>query len=271
MRGLQGYVTHKDGSCERKKAGPKEKPAKLLICPYCGKVNVDRYRYRQGYCVDCGRIYENFRKLDPSSPRYLEYALYYNAMKKKGCKTPPFILKEGAEMTMETEKTCKQCGKTKTVDNFRKNPARGKGIYKTQQGYHNYCKECEAINTQAIALEKNPNSNTGLYKQLVDYYSALNNAGLGIATAVAARYLGIDKDEAAPHKLTDKLTSIITDLQSDTPDELHVHANKVKLRTYTSLDEARAEHDRLTKKLKEAGMYEEVDIMLEDWELEEDV
>ena len=161
------------------------------------------------------------------------------------------------------EKTCKQCGQL--VDNYRKYAARGKGIYKTEQGYHTICKECESINSRAIQLEKDPSKDPVLYAKLVDYYKALESRGLGIASAVAGRYLGKDKPVAAARSinLTVRLDSVINAGQADV---LRAHLDALRDRTYSSLEEAGRMQDTLAQQLRAAGLYEEADRLLEDWE-----
>lgn len=241
-----------------------------LDCPYCGNVNTIRYKSRPGMCQECGRKYENFRKLKVESPRYQEYARYYEEQKNKGLRTPKYDLRE-AVVIMETERRCKQCGQTKDISSYRKNAARGRGVYKTKQGYHRSCKECESINITAIRLEKDPESDPVTYDKLKKYYKALNDMGYGIASAVAGRYLGVDKtgDEAAQGgSLLDRLDAVI-DMSKDAE---HLEAinfmSRLRGRMFEGPDEAGVEYESLKPLLNEAGLRDEAAELLDDWDEE---
>ena len=162
---------------------------------------------------------------------------------------------------MET-KACKQCGRSLSIDNFRKYTPRGKGIYKTKQGYHTLCKHCEAISARAAAAMKSGDQEA--IDKLVDYYKSLQDRGLEPATAAARKILGLDVER--------KVAVTLDDLLSSTTDnsDLIDHCRKVRERLYASAEEATEVHKRLAYRLKETELYEECTNLLDDWYFEED-
>lgn len=157
-------------------------------------------------------------------------------------------------------KTCKQCGRTLPVDKFRKYVPRGKGIYTTTQGHHTLCKDCEAISARAANAMKTGNQE--VIDKLTAYYKSLQDRGLAPVTAAARRLLGMD----VANKSTD-LDSLLT--STTTSSALDDHCRKVRERLYSSVDEADRAHRRLADRLKEAGLYEEITNLLDEWYLED--
>lgn len=251
----------------------KHKDELLSRCPYCGDSNVCRYPHRQGMCTSCGKIYENFRQLKYGSRRYREVVAYYEEQKKKGYKVPKYKSLEQADIIEEetrmTEKVCKQCGQKKSVDAFRKNAARGKGIYNTKQGHHNYCKECESINVRAIALEKivdKTPDEQALYSKLKMYYEALYRAGLGASTAVAQRYIGKTPEaEQAASTIEDRLDAMIGLLAGN---KVMDFMTKLRNREFVNPDAAWAQYDALKESIDADGYKDEVYSLIDEWEEE---
>lgn len=94
--------------------------------------------------------------------------------------------------------------------------------------------------------------------QLIAYYTRMAETGREPITAAARRLMGLDgldnKNDA--QSLIDSTLRV---------DELSVHYDKVKFRAYTTFDEADEVHRRLTPRLREAGLYEDVNNMMDDW------
>lgn len=163
-------------------------------------------------------------------------------------------------------KKCKQCGQVLEDEAYRKYAPRGKGIYKTEQGYHTICKECENINNRALQLEKDPSKNQELYNKLVDYYTSLDKKGLGIASAVAGRYLAKDKPVAPRRSLIDKLDDLIG---AATADECETFIARVRERAFADSGEAWSHYDRLKTQLNATGLRDEAARLIDIWEGEE--
>jgi hypothetical protein len=160
------------------------------------------------------------------------------------------------------------------MDAYRRYAARGKGIYKTEQGHHTVCKECENINARAIQLEKTPGKDPELHQQLVDYYQALYDAGLGVASAVAGRYTGQEKpvdDSTRRGSLGDRLTQRTSQLKSRQSDECTNFIQLVRLRQYTNSATAWARYDELKQQLQDAGLRDEAARLIDEWEADEEV
>ncbi len=152
-------------------------------------------------------------------------------------------------------KTCKQCGRTLDDSYFRKTKPRGRGIYKTTQGSNTMCKDCESLNVRAHnalkKIEAGIPVDTTVLKQ---HYQRLSDAGHPPVTAAARRLMGLES--ATRGRETNGLL-----LNND----LMEHIAKVRDRSYSSFDEADAMHRQLESRLREAGMYDMENEMLEAW------
>ena len=154
-------------------------------------------------------------------------------------------------------KICKQCGRSLEEDQFRKTKSRSKGIYKdTKTGTKTICRACESLNIRAHNALKN-NDEAAIAK-LQEHYMRLLKAGHPPVSAAAQRIIGyaVQDSKADSNSLLN-----ITDLLE--------HAAKVRSRSYASVDEADKVHRGLTVRLKEAGLYEEITDLLDDWYMEE--
>lgn len=155
-------------------------------------------------------------------------------------------------------KQCKQCGRTLEDDCFRKTKSRSKGIYKnTTQGSRNICKACESLDVRVHkALRDNDEK---ALVELRKHYSLLSEMGLPPVTAGARRLMGLTSPDGVRQNEVLALTQ---------QHELMEHAHKVRNRLYASVEEADEAHRALAERLKVAGLYEEITILLDDWYFE---
>lgn len=159
-------------------------------------------------------------------------------------------------------KTCKQCGRMLPVDSFRPYVPRGRGVYNTKQGRNTICKDCESISNRASGALKRGDQEA--IDKLTRFYTVLAERGYPPVTAPAKKLLGL-VDTKAPRRssLDDTISMMLGE------NDLHEHCRKVQERLYASFDEADKVHRELTPRLKEAGMYEEVNELMDAWYLEE--
>lgn len=164
-------------------------------------------------------------------------------------------------------KTCKQCGRELSVDNFRRYAPRGRGIYKTTQGYHTICKSCEAISVKAAAALSS--NDTATIDKLTDHYKALQSRGLAPATKPAKQLLGVATERS---KRTNKLDDLLAEVTCGNTAELYNHCELVRNRGYASATEADEAHKRLASQLKQLDedLYAEITDLVDDWYMEED-
>lgn len=159
---------------------------------------------------------------------------------------------------MET-KICKQCGRALQLDCFVKYPARGRGIYDTKQGHHTVCKECEQVDRIARWLLTHP-EDTRL-NTIKKHYETLKQRGLPPVTKAAAQLIGhvmLKEGKGRPKSLP----KFVLDVQDE---NVLAHADKVRNRTYSSFEEADAAHRIYTDGLRAAGLYEEINNLMDEW------
>lgn len=169
-------------------------------------------------------------------------------------------------------KECKQCGRMLDDSKYRPYKSRSKGVYKKpkQVSSSTICKDCEALNQRAAVflkkIEEGLPYDEGALRQLKRYYNILVANGRPPVTAAARRLIGLQPIDRTPTSRTvdELLSSFITE------DSIAEHIDKVKTRAYNSFEEADAVHRRLTPQLKEAGMYEEVNNLMDDWYMDEE-
>ena len=165
---------------------------------------------------------------------------------------------------MNFSKPCKQCGRHLSVDNFRKYPARGRGVRATETGYYTICKQCESINTKAdYALRKGAEE---VIEKLRAHYQLLIDRGLPPVTAAAKRLMGCVDDEAKGSS-RQSLDDLLAEVSAET--ELERHCRLVRTRGYSSVEEAQQAHSRLTAELHAHNYYAEITELLDDWYFDE--
>ena len=254
----------------------------MHICNYCGKLNAEQHKHHKNRCVDCGKLYDRYRKARRRSVAS-EMILCGERMLQRGQTGAPGLrdtfykrisddltalqktIKEANNMA-ETHKTCKQCGRYLPIDEFRKYVPRGRGIYKTTQGRHTICKTCESISARAsTALSK---GDEATISKLRDHYKILQDRGYEPATAPARRILGVDiTPEKRQRNTLDDMLSIT---QGVGESEIDKHCRLVRQRGYKSFEEADAAHRRLAAELQHAmpDVYEEINNLMDEWYIE---
>lgn len=258
---------------------------KLLdVCSYCGATNAYRHKHRTGMCVECGKLYERWRKAQrqgvQSELRLLKPVLLQRRDevlrkdKAAATKSANYYKRveqtEVQDMAIVTHKVCKQCGRDLPIEEFRKYVPRGNGVYKTTQGHHTICKNCEKISQRAThALNK---GDEAAIVMLREHYRLLQERGFEPATAPARKLLGVDKDDA-PKRRSDLADLLNISQGAVDPDEseLDKHCRLVRQRGYASFEEADAAHRRLTAELQHTmpDVYEEINNLMDDWYMEE--
>lgn len=254
----------------------------MHICNYCGKLNAVQHKHHKNRCVDCGKLYDRYRKARRRGIQS-EMVLCGERMLQRSLTGAPGLrgtfykhirndleairssIKEANNVT-ETYKTCKQCGRYLPIDEFRKYVPRGKGIYKTSQGHHTICKTCEAISARAsTALSKN---DAETIEMLREHYKVLQSRGYEPVTAPAKRILGVDT--VVERARRDTLADMLSMTQGVGESELDRHCRLVRQRGYESAEAADAAHRRLADELKTYNhdLYEEITELVDDWYME---
>lgn len=159
-------------------------------------------------------------------------------------------------------KVCKQCGRNLDETAFRKTKSRSTGKYKTTQGHSTICKDCESLNIRAHKALQDGNSVA--IDKLKKHYKLLESLGYPPVTAAAKRLMGYDCNGPVD---TERNSLLITLTSVDA--EVLAHANKVRNRDYCSFDEADKVHKSLCDRLKEAGLYEEINDLMDEWYMDE--
>ena len=257
--------------------------APMDSCPFCGHSLTFEHPHNRSMCVDCGKLYDRFRKARTQVHKHgnMNQVSELRLTKQKlldRCTNKDLTLYKKVEQTEvpemnETEKVCKQCGRLLPIENFRKYAARGRGVYNTKQGYYTICKQCESIsNRTAAALSKGDEATISL---LTEHYQVLADRGLPPVTAAAKRLLGYtDVNKPKTDRLSDLLASVrgvaapTTDSSVATESALDKHCRLVRTRGYASIEEAEAVHKELLDQLRDAGLYEEINDLLDEWYME---
>lgn len=242
-------------------------------CACCGGEMLLAHKHRTNMCVDCGKLMERWRKAVSgnvqSELRLLQPQLIQILSASTSTKADE-LLKKVREVSImrdsinrETTRVCKQCGRQLSlVDNYRRYVSRSKGVYATEPGYHTICKACESINMRADQAIKKGDQE--LINKLKTHYRALEAKGLPPVTAAARRLMGYYPDQ--PRNTLDDL---LAEVQGIGESELDRHCRLVRTRGYATFDEADREHRRLVDALKDAGLYEEINELMEDWYMED--
>lgn len=258
---------------------------KMVACNYCGSLSVFRHQHYKNRCVDCGKLYDRYKKALRHGIQS-EIALCGGQLLQRGKHASVELqktfyrpiadtmkqLKEEQSMTI-THKICKQCGRDLPISEFRKYTPRGTGVYKTTQGHHTLCKNCEAISVRAAnALS---NGDTAAIEMLRKHYALLQEHGFEPATAPARKLLGVD-DIPRTRQRKDLASMLSVSQEAITGDsftgesELGRHCRLVRQRGYANFDEADAAHRRLAAELPRLGpdVYEEINNLMDDWYME---
>lgn len=253
----------------------------LDVCSYCGAANAYRHKHRTGMCVECGKLYDRWQKAQrhgiQSELRLLKPMLLQRRDavlridKAAAEKSTNFYKRveqtEVQEMGNVTHKVCKQCGRDLPIGEFRKYVPRGNGIYKTTQGHHTLCKNCEKISQRAAhALNKGDEETI---EKLRAHYKLLQQRGLEPVTAPARKLLGVD--DTRKSKRRDSLDDLLNATQGAAESELEKHCRLVRQRGYESFEAADAAHRRLATELQHTmpDVYEEINNLMDDWYMEE--
>ena len=162
-------------------------------------------------------------------------------------------------------KICKQCGRELPESSFRKYAARGRGIYKTEQGYYTICKECEAISRRADYAMKKGDEAT--IDKLRDHYTMLMDKGFMPATAAAKRLLGMEVARSTGRDATDTLDTLLASVHDNGMEAL---VAKLENRQFADADEAYEAHKPYINALRGAGLLERVTELIEAWYDEEE-
>jgi hypothetical protein len=98
-------------------------------------------------------------------------------------------------------------------------------------------------------------TNRDKLEALQKHYKQLMDAGYPPVTSAAARLMGVDA------------ANVTVSSPSDNGDlrELYEHIIKVRTRSYASFDEADKRHSELIPRLQMAGLYEDVNNMMDRW------
>ena len=281
----------------------------LMVCNYCGAVGAAAHQKYSDICWECATLLNRYRSA-AAKGRYKNQVRVGKQLLERGRSASavyrPLYAKIKEEITMIEEqlnnnnvstddtgapqidlkpcsdpcdkpegtcsdpepqyKVCKQCGRKLRVDtSFRKYVPRGRGIYATTQGYHTLCKDCESISIRAAnAIKCNDEE---IMNKLREYYKILDSRGLPPVTKPARILLGVEADRPSA-----KLDALLSRMLGEDPDEseLDRHCRLVRERGYASFDEADAVHRTMTDKLKAAGLYEEINNLMDEWFDEED-
>lgn len=161
-------------------------------------------------------------------------------------------------------KICKQCHRELDESCFRQTKSRSAGLRKSTPGTKTLCRSCESLNIQAHNIVKalaagQPVDELKLSK-LKQHYQRFLDAGYPLVTKAAATLVGVNT--VAQNQLTYAESA-------DSLAELYEHIAKVRTRSYSSVDEADAAHRALVGRLRAAGLYEEVNNLLDRWFEEE--
>lgn len=280
-------------AAERKHKRDAEKYAKLSydgqslldICSYCGAENAYRHKHRTGMCVECGKLYERWRKakrhgiqseLALLKPELLRRRDSIVAKDRLAAQRSANFYKQveqtevrDMKVTITTHKVCKQCGRDLPIESFRKYTPRGSGVYKTTQGYNTICKDCESISRRASgALQR---GDTAMIEKLTEHYRVLQERGLEPVTAPAKRLLGVDTGNGQSTRrasLDDLLGSVQGVVTGES--EVEKHCRLVRQRGYTSFEEADVAHRRLADELRATNpaLYAEITDLMDEWYME---
>lgn len=176
-------------------------------------------------------------------------------------------------MNRMIEKQCRQCLQVKPYEEYDKYKPRGKGLYKTTQGYHTICRSCERVNSMAMMSERRGFTNEDTKQKLIDYYLRIP----GKLPAIGNRILNVDNVlEAAPQRnntLDNELSRMCSDdykpnIRFDRVSIGDV-VRKVRNREYDSVDEADKILVDYESEFKQAGVYDTLKELIEDWFMED--
>lgn len=164
---------------------------------------------------------------------------------------------------MKEFKTCKQCGRELPLERFRKYAARGRGVYETKQGHYTICKDCESISNRAAGALRS--GDELLLCRLTEHYQRLLENGYPPVTAPAKKLLGYEEQpEVKKHcKLEDLLEAVAPSVET-----IERHCRLVRERGYESFQEADKVHRQMATALKQRGLYEEINDLMDDWYME---
>ena len=106
------------------------------------------------------------------------------------------------------------------------------------------------------AMEAGEPVNEVKLNQLRKHYQMLMDVGYPLVTAAAKRLMGVSDDETTK-------PGEDTPLMADA--DLYEHIAAVRNRSYSSFDEADEAHSRLAQRLRDAGLYEDVNNLMDAW------
>lgn len=270
-----------DGKAVYNRKKPYKKGPELLEeCPYCGKSQADRYPHRRHMCVDCGRMYERFRTaMRAKNSKSLDAIMqHYNAKVAQRKRIPKevqdeldrrFLNKDKGVRTVMKE--CVQCKRTLEEDSFIQYKSKSTGKYETTTGRHTVCKECESLNSRAYQLHKTGCVDDKNYQDMLTFYRVVLKRG-GKVPTIGRRMMGLDTMVKEQSTMPSLLAEFIGGDEAATKEDVSLlvlaeHLKKLKRQSYPSLVDAQERQQELAEALKVAGLYDESDKALEDWEL----
>lgn len=170
-------------------------------------------------------------------------------------------------------KICKQCNRTLDEKEFRPVKSRSKGIRASEPGTRAVCRCCERVLTQAYGLLKDLDAGRSVDEAKLDrvlsYYKGLMQAGCRLTHSAAQRLVGLystaDEMRAAATRADDDSIAAAQHLG-----DLYKHIEMLRARSYSSFDDADMAHHALVPRLREAGLYEEANNLIDDWFFEEE-
>ena len=159
-------------------------------------------------------------------------------------------------------KVCKQCSRNLDESAFRRTKSRSTGKYNSTPGLKTICRECESLNARAHAMLKKIEQGLPVDEAKLEALKK-HYANYTPVTAAARRLMGLD-----PLGRSGAETNMLLSLG----DELTMHCQMVRARTYASASAADEAHRRLADKLRAYSeeLYEEITMLVDDWYFEED-
>lgn len=173
-------------------------------CRICSRNNAQAHSKYTTMCTECGRLYARYMKTGTKDSLTAGKKLLSRCAAKIPMETQDLMhrirkqLQEVNKMEV-TKKKCKQCGRTLSIEAYRRYTPRGRGIYDTTTGYHTVCKECENFNQTVNSAYSRPESERTPYQQELlvkakTVYEKLHSSGLEPKGRYAKDILNIHKE-----------------------------------------------------------------------------
>ena len=161
-------------------------------------------------------------------------------------------------------KICLQCRRELDESCFRQTASRSTGLRKSKTGTKTICRSCESINVQAHRVVGDAAAGRPVdpdkVQRLRRHYQLLIDVGYPPVTKAARTLMGLEPlDAGAQRVLLDAAGEM------DKLADLYEHISKVRTRSYSSFDEADRVHRTLVDRLRAAGLYDEVNDLMDRW------